>query len=72
MARVVRPIQFDEGRKEKRREKARVARKRRRDRQFEFGGDLYLHNFMYRMIREPWDITLKGDEGNDNWPRKRK
>lgn len=68
---VVRPIQFDEKRKTARRAKARVAQRRRRDRQYEFGGDLYLHNFMYRMIREPWDITLNADEGNDNWPKVR-
>lgn len=63
MRNVVRPIAFDEKRKQSRRDKARTAQRRRRDRQFEFGGKWYLHNFMIRMVREPWRMT---DEANDN------
>lgn len=67
---VIRPIAFDEKRKGRRREKARVAQRRRRGRDFEIGGELYLHSFMLRMIREPWDIEFKGDDGNDNFIRR--
>jgi hypothetical protein len=70
MARVIRPIQFDPPRKATRREKARLARRQRRDRLFEFGGKWFLRSFMMRMGHQPWDIQLKGDEdGNDNWEK---
>lgn len=76
MARIVRPIQFDPKRKESRRAKARASQQRRRERQFEFGGEWYLPRFVQRMVREPWDIMIVG-EANDNvrkgkrWPHQR-
>lgn len=64
MARVVRPIAFDEKRKAERRDKARVSQKKRKEKQFQIGGEWYYPAFMQRLVREPIFITCA--ESNDN------
>lgn len=67
---IIRPIQFDEKRKEAKRAKDRESQRRRRQRKLGPGDEFYMYAFMTRL--NGCSLPIWFNEANDNSPRPRR